>query len=133
MQNMTMDRPSRFINVPSDVFSYNKRRILLYCRYIVDILSIHCKYIVMKLQGSVTLYSSFRLKNAFSVMPMSAVAQARTKIARPVKVWTGRKAARRCEARPGHRKVTRPRLHWATATQIVRRPHHAWRLRRYRV
>ena len=79
------------------------------------------------------MYLSFRLKNAFSVMPMRAVAQARTKIARPAKVGAGRNAARRCEARPGHRKVTRPRLHWATATQIVRRPHHAWRLWGYHV
>ena len=57
------------------------------------------------------MYLSPKLKMAFSVIPMSAVAQAKTKIVRPTKICMGRKKERRCEARPGQRKVTRPRIH----------------------
>ena len=74
-----------------------------------------------------TLYWSPRLKMAFSVMPMRAVAQAMTKIVRPRKICMGRKTARRWEARPGQRKVTRPEVHWMVARLMVRRPHQEWR------
>ena len=41
------------------------------------------------------------LKMAFSVMPRRAVTAARMNTARPVKMWTGRRAFRRWDARPG--------------------------------
>ena len=74
------------------------------------------------------MYWSPKLKIAFSVIPMSAVAQAMMKIVSPTKICTGRKKERRCEASPGQRKVTRPRTHWAVARMMVRRPHQEWRL-----
>ena len=40
------------------------------------------------------------LKMAFSVMPRRAVTAARMNTARPVKMWTGRRAFRRWDARP---------------------------------
>ena len=42
------------------------------------------------------------LKMAFSVMPRRAVTAARMNMARPVKMWTGRRAFRRWDARPGN-------------------------------
>ena len=75
-----------------------------------------------------TLYSSLSLKNAFSVIPMRAVALASMKMVSPKKMWIGRKKDRRWEARPGQRKVTRPRHHWAMAMEIVRMPAQECRL-----
>ena len=40
------------------------------------------------------------LNMAFSVMPRRAVTAARMKTASPVNTWTGRRAFRRCDARP---------------------------------
>ena len=68
------------------------------------------------------------LKNAFSVIPIRAVALASMKMVSPKKMWIGRKKDRRWEARPGQRKVTRPRHHWAMAMEIVRMPAQECRL-----
>ena len=74
------------------------------------------------------MYSSLSLKNAFSVIPRRAVAQASRKMVNPKKMWIGRKKDRRWEARPGQRKVTRPRPHWAAAMEMVRMPAQECRL-----
>ena len=62
------------------------------------------------------------------MIPRRAVVLASKKMDKPKKMWIGRKKERRWEARPGHRKVTRPRHHWANAMEIVRMPTQEWRL-----
>ena len=62
------------------------------------------------------------------MIPIRAVALASMKMVSPKKMWIGRKKDRRWEARPGQRKVTRPRHHWAMAMEIVRMPAQECRL-----
>ena len=54
---------------------------------------------------------TYSANSAFSVIPSSAVTQARTKINIPKKTWTGMYDVRRWDARPGNRNVIRPESH----------------------
>ena len=67
-------------------------------------------------------------KMAFSVIPSSAVAQAKTKMRMPKKTWAGMYEVRRCEASPGKRKVTRPQTHCMMNMMTVAMPSHECRL-----
>ena len=92
-QNITIDNPSRFTSVPSNGFSDN-----VYVQEMYNLI-----FFLFS-----TLYWSFKLKMAFSVIPIRAVAQANMKIVKPKNMWIGKKNVLRCEASPGHRKVINP-------------------------